>query len=237
MGNDRRLEGGAGAPGPGKRVQAMEVLTFLFLIVPSMVIVLFVRQGRVGFGLAATSIILRDLALVVLIFFFAWRNGEAPGLFGWTFRRRRLDVVLALVLFLPVFYVSMLLDGALQAAGFSAPATPRPGFLEATDPADYLLAVVLVLVVAVAEETIFRGYLIRRFSAVMASPAWAVVLSSALFAIGHGYEGTSGLVTVGFMGLVFALIYLWRGSLVAPMVLHFLQDALSIVVLPLVGGA
>jgi membrane protease YdiL (CAAX protease family) len=215
----------------------MEVLTFLFLVVPSMVIVLFVRQGRVEFGLAATSIILRDLALVVLILYFAWRNGEDPGLFGWTFRGRRLDVVLALVLFVPFSYVSTLLDEALQAAGFSAPATPRPGFLEATGTTDYLLAVVLVLVVAVAEETIFRGYLIRRFSAVLASPAWAVVLSSAIFAIGHGYEGTSGLVTVGFMGLVFALIYLWRGSLVAPMVLHFLQDALSIVVAPLMGGA
>lgn len=32
------------------------------------------------------------------------------------------------------------------------------------------------------------------------------------FALGHGYEGSAGVVTVGVMGMVFALVYLWRGS-------------------------
>jgi membrane protease YdiL (CAAX protease family) len=36
-------------------------------------------------------------------------------------------------------------------------------------------------------------------------------------------------VTVGCMGLTFALIYLWRGSLVAPVVMHFLQDFSGII--------
>jgi membrane protease YdiL (CAAX protease family) len=49
------------------------------------------------------------------------------------------------------------------------------------------------------------------------------------------YEGSAGLVTVGVMGAVFAVIYLWRRSLVAPIVMHFLQDFLSIVLLPLLG--
>jgi membrane protease YdiL (CAAX protease family) len=40
---------------------------------------------------------------------------------------------------------------------------------------------------------------------------------------------------VGCMGIAFALVYLWRGSLVAPMVLHFLQDGAGIVLLPLLG--
>jgi len=42
-------------------------------------------------------------------------------------------------------------------------------------------------------------------------------------------------VTVGVMGAVFAVIYLWRRTLVAPVVIHFLQDFLSIVLLPLLG--
>ena len=54
-----------------------------------------------------------------------------------------------------------------------------------------------------------------------------------IFSLGHGYEGSAGLVTAGVMGGVFAVIYLWRGSLVAPIVMHFLQDFLSIVLLPL----
>jgi CAAX protease family protein len=41
------------------------------------------------------------------------------------------------------------------------------------------------------------------------------------------------LVTVGVMGAVFAIIYLWRRSLVAPIVMLFLQNFLSIVLPPL----
>jgi membrane protease YdiL (CAAX protease family) len=60
-----------------------------------------------------------------------------------------------------------------------------------------------------------------------------VILSSILFALGHGYEGTAGVLTIGFMGLIFALVYLSRRSLVAPIVMHFLQDFGGIVLLPL----
>jgi membrane protease YdiL (CAAX protease family) len=93
--------------------------------------------------------------------------------------------------------------------------------------------VALVVIVAIAEETIFRGYLLLRFMGLGMGKTSAVVLSSAIFAVGHGYEGSAGLATVGVMGVLFAVVYLWRGSLVAPMVMHFLQDFLAIVVLPL----
>jgi membrane protease YdiL (CAAX protease family) len=60
----------------------------------------------------------------------------------------------------------------------------------------------------------------------------AVLLSAVVFALGHGYEGSLGVVTVGVMGLIFSLIYLWRQSLVVPIVLHFLQDFVAIVLAP-----
>ncbi len=85
------------------------------------------------------------------------------------------------------------------------------------------------------EETIFRGYLILRFREVTSNTAAAVLLSSVLFSLGHGYEGSAGVITVGVMGLVFALVYLWRRSLVAPMMMHFLQDFIGIVLVPLLG--
>jgi membrane protease YdiL (CAAX protease family) len=84
-------------------------------------------------------------------------------------------------------------------------------------------------------NSIFRGYLILRLKAITASPAAAALLSDGIFSLGHGYEGSAGVVTVGFMGLVFALVYMWRESLVAPIVMHFLQDFIVIVLLPLFG--
>jgi membrane protease YdiL (CAAX protease family) len=117
----------------------------------------------------------------------------------------------------------------LRAMGLSTPSTPLPSFLAARGMAEFLLAFVLVVIIAMAEETIFRGYLILRLRAITASPAAAVLVSSVVFSLGHGYEGSAGVVTVGVMGVIFALFYMWRQSLVAPMVMHFLQDFIGIV--------
>ena len=216
--------------------QAVEVAVFLFLIVPSMILSLFVvRQGGLSFVLTAVATIFRDLGLVSLILFFLWRNGENVERIGWNLRRAGREVALGVALFIPFVFGAALLERGLLRAGLSQPATPFPSFLEARDGTEFLLAAVLVAVVAMAEETIFRGYLMLRFQALMRGPALAVLLSSVIFSLGHGYEGSAGLVTVGVMGAVFAVIYLWRRSLVAPVVMHFLQDFLSIVLLPLLG--
>jgi membrane protease YdiL (CAAX protease family) len=219
-----------------RKEQGLEVAVFLFLIVPSMVLSFFViRQGSLGFVFTASSVILRDLAMVSLILFFLWRNGEPLEGLGWNFKNGWKDVALGIALFLPMFFAAGILDHALQAAGLSAPATPMPSFLEARGRAELLLAFFLVVIVTIAEETIFRGYLLLRFRAINLSLPWAAVLSTVIFSLGHGYEGTSGVVTVGAMGLTFAVIYLWRQSLVAPMVMHFLQDFIGIVLAPLLG--
>ena len=120
--------------------------------------------------------------------------------------------------------------GLIPAKGGS---TRLPNFLAPAGEFQVVLAVLLVAVVAVAEETLFRGYLIHRLAAITGSEAAAVILSSLLFALGHGYEGTAGVIAVGLMGFLFALAYLWRGSLVAPITMHFIQDFASIVLLPL----
>lgn len=229
----RAIRGGS----PDRRVQTVELGIFLFLIVPSMVLSFFVtRQGQLTFVPVAIMTILRDLALVGLILFFLWRNGEAVAKVGWQFRNRRVDVVIGVLLFVPLFFGMALLDQTLQSVGFSAPATPQPTFLEVRGVVEGLLALLLTVVVAVAEETIFRGYLILRCRALTGSVPAAVILSSIIFSIGHGYEGTAGVVTVGTMGAVLAVIYLWRQSLVAPIVMHFLQDFLSVIVLPLLAS-
>lgn len=219
------------------RRELIEVAVFLLLILPSMALSLFVvRQGGLSFVLAAVATILRDLALVSLILFFLWRNGEPVARIGWTFRNGWKDIALGVGLFLPLFFGAAMLEKVFLKIGLSAPSTPLPSFLNVQGRAESLLALVLVVVVALAEETIFRGYLLLRFTNVTQSPAAAVLLSSLVFGVGHGYEGTAGLATVGVMGAAFALVYLWRGSLVAPVVMHFLQDFLSIVLLPYLVG-
>ena len=136
-------------------------------------------------------------------------------------------------MFIPFFFGMGVLESALRAAGFSFPSTPLPSYLAAKDVPELLLAFILVGVVAMAEETIFGGYLVLRFQALTLSSTAAVLLSAFIFSLGHEYEGSAGVMTVGIMGVVFAPVYLWRQSLIAPIVMHFLQDFLAIVLLPL----
>ncbi|MCL5264037.1 MAG: CPBP family intramembrane metalloprotease [Chloroflexi bacterium] len=216
--------------------QLVEVSVFLFLIVPSMVLSLFVvKQGGLSFVLVAVATILRDLALVSLILLFLWRNGEPIGRIGWTFENGWKDIVLGVVLFIPLFFGAGLLESVFRAAGLSAPSTPLPSFLTAKGYSEFILAFVLVVVVALAEETIFRGYLILRFRNIAQSVPAAIILSAVIFSLGHGYEGSAGIATVGLMGVALAIVYVWRRSLVAPIVMHFLQDFIGIVLLPLLG--
>jgi membrane protease YdiL (CAAX protease family) len=223
-------------PHPDRREQRIEVAVFLFLIVPSMLLSFFaVKEGSLGFVIVATATIFRDLALLSLVRFFLWRNGEPVTALGWTFAHNRQDFFLGIALFVPFFYCAGVLERTLLAIGFSVPSTPLPALTPARDPTQLLLAVVLVAIVAVAEETIFRGYLLLRLKAITASPTAAVLLSAVVFSLGHGYEGSAGVITVGVMGVVFAVVYLWRQSLVAPIVMHFLQDFIGIVLLPLLG--
>ncbi len=219
---------------PGRVEASLEVLALLFLIVPSMVLSFFLGgpEANVSFVFLGISTILRDLSLVCLILFFLWRNGEPVRHLGWRYDGLDRELLLGFVLYIPFVFVIGAVAQLFSAAGLSAPAEPGPSFFKVGGEWELALAVVMVAVVAVSEETIFRGYLTLRLQAATGSTAAAVLLSAALFAVGHGYEGSLGVATVGVMGLVFNLVYLWRKSLVAPIVLHFLQDFIAIVLSP-----
>ncbi len=232
----RSLKSGGPSPSLSRKEQSIEVLVFLFMIVPSVALSFFaIKAGTIDFVLTVIATIFRDLGLVALILFFLWRNGERLSDIGWSLKKRALDVVLGLVLFPFLVVGAGVLEDVLQEMGFTSPATPLPALHPTPNIFHLVLGTIFVAVVAVSEETIFRGYLVLRFRNTTRSVASAVLLSAVVFSIGHGYEGSAGVITVGALGVVFALAFLWRKSLVLPVTLHFLQDFMSIVLLPLLG--
>jgi membrane protease YdiL (CAAX protease family) len=178
---------------------------FLFLIMPSAVLsFLAAREGTLSFVLAAVATLLRDLGVVGLILFSCLAQLRTLGA-DWMNSQERLEnTALSMALFVPVFRGARLLGGALQDGGLHASSTPLPSFLVARGPAEILLP--FVLVVALAEETILRGYLTQRSRAITARPAAAALLAAAMSSLGHGYESTRRVTTVGAIGLVFALV-------------------------------
>ncbi len=224
-------------PELSRQEQLLETLVFLSLIVPSMILsFLVVNQGKLSFGVTAFATIMRDLALVGLILYFLRTKREPMQGIGWTRKNWKKEIGLGFVLYIPVFFILPLIERILEQAGFAVPSTPLPSFLTPRDMGQLVLAFILVVVVAAAEETIFRGYLILRFRSIARSSEAAALLSAVIFSLGHGYEGTAGVVTVGVMGFFLALIYLWRESLIAPAIMHFLQDFIGIILIPLLGN-
>lgn len=221
----------------GPRVELCEVAVFVFQILPSLVLSFFAAgQGGDSYVLGAAAIMARDLALLSLIAFFVWRNGEGAAEIGWRSAHALRELVVGVLLFVPVAAAMQAVALLLHTLGVPAPPQRLPAVLEPRGPGELALATALIVVVAVAEEAIFRGYLILRFHRLTRSSAFAILLSSAIFALGHGYEGAIGVVTIGVMGILLAVIRVWRRSLTAPIVIHFLQDFTSVVLLPLLAS-
>ena len=223
-----------GAPAhPASKIQAIEVGVFLFLIVPSIGLsFLTVKPESLTFPVLAFASMLKGLALVSLVLYFIWRNGETFSSIGCTWHKGWREIALGLALFLPLIYGIGLLQSLLRKAGLSFMQAP-PSYLVPDGTWQIVLAFAFLMVVAISEEVIFRGYLILRFRALLDNRTAALLLSSAIFSIGHGYQQSGGVIAVGILGLVFGMVYLWRGNLLAPMVMHFLQNFLGVILVPL----
>ena len=230
---------------PTQASQMIELAVFLLLLMPQLVLTLFASPaetlGPIDFATVAGAIIVRDVALVALVAFFLWMSGEARGkapfaCLGWDLRDAPKEMDIGVALFFPMTLSAAVVDALLRAAGLGGPSTPAPVFAP-EGALEIALAVVLVVVVAIAEETIFRGYLIHRLRTLSGSQPLAIAASSLLFALGHGYQGPSGLIAIGVIGVFLSLVYVWRKTLVAVTTMHFIQNFIGIVLAPALAEA
>jgi uncharacterized protein len=93
-----------------------------------------------------------------------------------------------------------------------------------------LLGVVLPII-AVFEELLFRAALIGAMEAGFGVSPWLLaVLSSVAFALGHGVQGSVGVIVTGALGFVLAGLFIVTGSFLVVVVAHYLINAFEFVV-------
>jgi membrane protease YdiL (CAAX protease family) len=175
-------------------------------------------------------------------------NGQGVGRRGFSGCVREAAYGLfAYFAFLPVLAVVLVITLLLNAianaprAGAGAveepvlPSNPVVDLVLAATPLQLALFFVLATCWApIVEEAIFRGCLYRhmrgRLHAALCAAATAL-----LFGVMHGYHWLM-LGPVISLGVVFALMREWRGSIIGPMFAHFLHNAtltsLLIIMLP-----
>jgi membrane protease YdiL (CAAX protease family) len=93
---------------------------------------------------------------------------------------------------------------------------------------DGLVFVALVGTVSLCEELIYRGFAFAVFRQMGGgSVALAMVGSSALFALGHAYQGRRGVANTFVLGLLLAGARSWSDSLLPPILAHVTVDAVA----------
>jgi len=93
-----------------------------------------------------------------------------------------------------------------------------------------LLAIVLPII-AIFEELLFRAALIGALSAGFGLSPWLLAAFSSLaFGFGHGIQGPTGMIVTGLLGGILAATFVLTGSLLTVIVAHYLINALEFVV-------
>ncbi|ADD06375.1 Abi/CAAX domain protein [Natrialba magadii ATCC 43099] len=128
--------------------------------------------------------------------------------------------------------------GAALATRFGFDHDERLRSMLAPDSARGWLVLLLVVlpIIAIFEELLFRAALIGVLSAGFDISPWLLaVFSSIAFALGHGMQGTVGIIVTGALGLVLAALFIVTGSFLVVVVAHYLINALEFVVHEAIG--
>jgi membrane protease YdiL (CAAX protease family) len=102
-----------------------------------------------------------------------------------------------------------------------------------------ILIIYLLLVwslIAFGEEFFFRGYLMNRMNDLLSSIKypWLVsaLLSSIVFGLAHSYQGISGMISTGIVGLILAIsFYKNQQNLLVNILCHGLYDTYGILMI------
>lgn len=96
--------------------------------------------------------------------------------------------------------------------------------------------VIVWVVAAFFEEMVFRGYFLNRIADLFdrKNPGLAagVLISSLIFGVGHMYQGISGVILTGLVGIIYSLIYILnQRNLWALVLTHGLYDTSAFLII------
>lgn len=167
--------------------------------------------------------------VIFLVGVLVYRNLSPVTLFGWDARGFGGLLWRALLSLLAAYPLLMLVQAMVFgiSGGNVTPQDVVEFLRSAESPRDRIAVLVMAVVVApLAEEMIFRGYLYpvgKRYAGGFVS----AVLTAALFAVLHGHAAS--MPALFTLALCLVLAYERTGSLLVPMIMHAVFNAVSVV--------
>lgn len=177
--------------------------------------------GRLSIAFVLTMSLADTLVLMVLMVALTRAHGESATELWLGQRRVRHEALVGLALLPLVFLGVVVLLNVLRMFApwlHNVPQNPLEQLAgTATDAA--MFALVAIVAGGVREE-LQRAFLLRRFERHLGGPVVGVVVLSLAFGLGHAMQGWDAAVTTGALGAFWAVVYLKRRSIVAPIVSH-----------------
>ncbi|WP_409346781.1 CPBP family intramembrane glutamic endopeptidase [Paenibacillus sp. MBLB4367] len=91
--------------------------------------------------------------------------------------------------------------------------------------------VFVAITVGICEEIMFRSFMYEYIKEHLSLGAlWSLIIASIIFALGHYIQGIGGVIVSLVLGLFLGTLYIWGGTLLAPILVHILFD-LKIVIM------
>ena len=165
-------------------------------------------------------------------------RGQSWGALGLTGHRWSLDTLVGFVGALGVMAVTVV--GSIYVQMYFPHLVPlmeesQEQISETLPPMSLGSIVLLTAVVAFYEELLFRGFMLPRLRVLTGSWWSAVLLGAGCFGVLHFYEGAVAVTMVMGLAVLLSVLFLWRGSLVAPMVTHFVFNTIQLTALQLLN--
>lgn len=181
-------------------------------------------------ALVAPLLLIDTAVLVAMMVFFTRRRGESVHAL-WLGTRSNVREALRGIALIPAVFLSVVillnLLRLLVPALRSVPVNPMEQMATQSLRDAILFAFVAIVGGGVREE-LQRAFMLRRFERYLGGPAVGVIVLSVAFGLGHLNQGyDAGLVT-GTLGAFWAVVYLRRRSVLAPMVSHAGFNAIEV---------
>ena len=184
-----------------------------------------------------TVLSLADTALLIgLIFVFLVAHGERPRDVFHGGRPVLREVRAGVPMILTAFAIALVvLLSARALAPWLRTVAHNPFQDLIRTPRDVAMFAVVVVVAGGVREELQRAFLLHRFERWLGGRGVGVLITSAAFGAGHLLQGADAALATTLLGAFWAVVYLKRGSVVAPLVSHSGFNLLQLVQFMAIG--
>ncbi len=189
-------------------------------------------DGRVlGTGELYLNVLASQVLVIAVLIGLAWLTSLPPAALGVRWPVPSLAITLGVLLGIVLYILNELSVQAFDRFGIAYSEDLREALAPSSLAGWIVLLVVVLPIIATAEELLFRAAIIGAFEAGFALSPWLLaVASSVVFAVGHGVQGTGGIIVTGTLGFVLAAAFVISGSLLLVIVAHYVVNVLEFVI-------